>query len=532
MSTVFLSQKRKYLYHRIWIPKALRHFFNGREEVWRSLRTSDKEEARCRAHQLDSQAKRVFFTLRRYGHSMTPEQLDSLVARWLDARLEQAEDYRASMRLISEDQRYGAWHVLHDQMEDAGDALVSNDFRKIELEADELLKAAGLPPLDHDSAEYGRLCRRLLRAEMDYAQIEMQRWDGVYKDLPSKVPSTLVPTQTDATSGPPAKLFSEVVKMYHKENPPRSPRSQHQTLAEFSTFLKVIGGDKPINYITKAECRKYKENLRDERQNKPSTIAKWLAVLSGVFRWAERQGFISENASPVKGLLLTKKEARVGSTHYREFTDEELMLTFGTEEFRAQKEAHPERYWICLLMLFQVCRRKEPSQLNVADLFEEDGLPCLHFKHDGKEQTTKTDSSVRKVPIHPALIQLGFMDYVKVIKDAGHLYLFPQLVRGKKPTLGDAVGKWFARLKKKNGLHDPLLTLYSTRHTGITRLSNIGVPDKIRMMITGHASQGIHGQVYDRRERVPMKLLKEGLEKLRYDEVLQALNDDQREEAA
>src|SRR6478752_1194032 len=156
MSTVFLSRKRKSLYHRIWIPKALRHFFQGRQEVWRSLKTTDKEEARFHAHQLDSGAKRVFFMLRRYGHSMTPEQLDTLVARWLDARLEQAEDYRASLRPISEDQRYGAWHVLHDQMEDAGDALLSNDFREIKLEADELLKAADLPPLDHDSVEYGR----------------------------------------------------------------------------------------------------------------------------------------------------------------------------------------------------------------------------------------------------------------------------------------------------------------------------------------------------------------------------------------
>lgn len=52
------------------------------------------------------------------------------------------------------------------------------------------------------------------------------------------------------------------------------------------------------------------------------------------------------------------------------------------------------------------------------------------------------------------------------------------------------------------------------------------------MMITGHASQGIHGKVYDQRERVPMKLLQEGLEKLRYDEVLQALTNSHREEAA
>ncbi len=213
--------------------------------------------------------------------------------------------------------------ILHDQMEDAAGDLLSNDFRRTEKEAEELLKAAGLPPLDHDSMEFGRLCRRLLRAKLDYAQIEMERWEGSYRDLPSGLPRA---TQSEASANlvaKPSKLFSEVVKMYHKENPPRSPRSQHQTLAEFSTFLKVIGGDKPINHIKKADCRKYKENLRDERQNKPATISKWLAVLSGVFRWAERQDFIPENSNPVKGFLLTKKQAREGSEHYREFTDDE-----------------------------------------------------------------------------------------------------------------------------------------------------------------------------------------------------------------
>ncbi len=254
MSTVFVSRNRKYLYHRIWIPKALRHFFNGREEVWRSLKTSDKEEARFRAHQLDSQAKGVFFTLRRHGHLRTPEQIENLVARWLDARLEQAEDYRASLRPISDEQRNGAWHVLHDQLEEAAGDLLSNDFRRIEHEADELLKSAGLAPLDHDSAEYGRLCRRLLRAKQDYAHTELERWEGMYKDQPLSLPRArpaVTPTRADLTNGPPSKLFSEVVKMYHKENPPRSPRSLHQTQSEFKTFLNVIGGDKPINHISK-----------------------------------------------------------------------------------------------------------------------------------------------------------------------------------------------------------------------------------------------------------------------------------------
>ena len=192
---------------------------------------------------------------------MTPEQIESLVARWLDTRLEAAEDFRASIRHISDDQRDGAFLILHDQLEDAAGDLLSNDFRRIEQEADELLKPTGLAPLDHDSAEYGRLCRRLLRAKQDYARIEMERWDGLYHDLPPAASSNGAISHVPKPAAPASKLFSEVVKMYHKENPPRSPRSLQQTQSEFKTFLKVIGGDKPINHITKADCRKYKENL-------------------------------------------------------------------------------------------------------------------------------------------------------------------------------------------------------------------------------------------------------------------------------
>jgi integrase len=530
MSTSFLSYNRKSFYHRITIPLVLRPYFRGRREVWRSLRTRDKAEARYRAQQLESHAQRVFWTLKRSGHLMDQETVERIVAQWLEIRLEAAEDFRAELRPISDDQRTGAGLVLHDQLEEAYGDLLSNDFRRIEKEADELLASAGLPLLDHDSVEFGRLCRRLLRAKQDFIRIEMDRWEGVYKDRPASLAHTTmkaspaVALDNPSSLATPSKLFSEVVTAYHKENKPRSPRSKQQTLAEFQTFLKIIGGDKPINHITKADCRKYKENLIDARQNKPATVSKWLSVLSGVFRWAERQDFIPENSNPVKSLLLTKKQAREGAESYREFTDQELMLTFGSEEFRAQKTSHPERYWICLLMLFQVCRRQEPAQLKLEDIMEEEGTPYIYFKHDGKDQTTKTESSVRKVPVHYALIHLGFLEYLKGIKAQGHTYLFPQLTRGKAAPSGDAVGKWFARLKKRKGLNDPRLALYSTRHTGITRLSNIGVPEKIRMMITGHASQGIHGKIYDQRERVPMKLLQDGLEKLQYSEIMKRLS--------
>jgi hypothetical protein len=42
-------------------------------------------------------------------------------------------------------------------------------------------------------------------------------------------------------------------------------------------------------------------------------------------------------------------------------------------------------------------------------------------------------------------------------------------------------------------------------------------------MLAGHAAQGVHDQVYVHREALPLKLLKDGLEQMRYDDVVKRL---------
>jgi hypothetical protein len=42
-------------------------------------------------------------------------------------------------------------------------------------------------------------------------------------------------------------------------------------------------------------------------------------------------------------------------------------------------------------------------------------------------------------------------------------------------------------------------------------------------MLAGHAAQGVHDQVYVHREALPLKMLAEGLEKLRYEDVVKTL---------
>ena len=91
---------------------------------------------------------------------MSNEQREALVSHWLEVELDEAEDARTLAGSLSDDYREGAWHVLSDQLDEAHEALVTNNWRKVEREADALLQAAGLPAHDHAGAEFGRLCRR------------------------------------------------------------------------------------------------------------------------------------------------------------------------------------------------------------------------------------------------------------------------------------------------------------------------------------------------------------------------------------
>ena len=47
--------------------------------------------------------------------------------------------------------------------------MIRNDYRRIEQHATALLQVAGLPALDRNGAEFGRLCRRLLQALFNWA---------------------------------------------------------------------------------------------------------------------------------------------------------------------------------------------------------------------------------------------------------------------------------------------------------------------------------------------------------------------------
>ena len=198
-------------------------------------------------------------------------------------------------------------------------------------------------------------------------------------------------------------------------------------------------------------------------------------------------------------------------------------MIFGSPKFRSQRTQHPAHYWVLLICLFTACRREEAAQLFVADILEEDGIPYINITDEGAGQSLKTKDSKRRIPVHESLLKLGFMDYVQKVKTAGHTRLFYQVSKGRN-TYADAAGKLFSRLVRKLGITDSALVLHSLRHGGHTKLTDAGCPPDIARMLTGHSENDVHGKVYLHGENIRLSVLRDGLNKLRYDDVVKALS--------
>lgn len=479
------------------IPKRLRPYFEGRREVWRSLSTGDRAEAECRSVAWQAHGKRLFHTLQRHGDRMTKHQVDALISRWLEDALDEAEDERAMQGRISEAQREDSQLGLSELFDGAREALADGDYRTVTKEAGELLRVASLPAFVVVSSEP--------RSSMHKPKL-----------IGGTVNTGTSTYEAAVTSLP----FSDVMEKYLASSP-RPPRTANPLRAEFLRFMETLGGDRPRGSISRADVVRYKERLQAKKQS-PLTLIKHLSGLDALFKWAEVHAY-TPAASPVKGLVPSKRQAKKQALKRQPFTDDELLPVLSSQEFLRQRMERSERYWLVLLLLFQICRREEAAQLYLKDIGEVDGVPFIQITADEKDQSLKNEGSKRRVPIHSSLIQLGFMQYVNSIRKARHQRLFPQLKSKGNNGYGDPVGKWFGRLVSSLGLTDPRLVIHSLRHGGITKLHSAAVPVNIVETLVGHSAGNVHEQ-YVHKELISMKTLRDGLEKLRYEEVLQALS--------
>lgn len=199
----------------------------------------------------------------------------------------------------------------------------------------------------------------------------------------------------------------------------------------------------------------------------------------------------------VSGIKYRGKGADKGDKKQRAMERDELKRLFEGAEMQhiANDKKQQGKYWLCHVGLLTGARVNEVCQLNPqCDIIETDGIWIFQFTKESEgdsriSKSIKNKSSCRLVPIHSKLIELGFLDYWKSVKAAGHKLIFPEF----KPSKGRAAGsaeKWFRQHLRDIGLRDEtrgarLVGFHAFRSTLMNRASK-----KLRIedieAITGH----------------------------------------------
>lgn len=234
-------------------------------------------------------------------------------------------------------------------------------------------------------------------------------------------------------------------------------------------LLQVIG-DIDIASITHQDGRRFVEVLKKLPVNRsksfptlmvnqlielenvqllsPKTISKHMERVSALFNWAIKQGYLHQNV--FRGKL--EIDRRIKAVE-RYFTAAELDLILGhslkTESIESNK---PERYWITLLSAYSGARLNEVCQLKVSDISKTDGIWTMNINDDSDDKSIKTKSGNRMIPLHPKLLNLGFLNYLNQIKNQNQEKLFPQLKKMRSTRYGTLISRWFGRYLKKLGI--------------------------------------------------------------------------------
>ncbi|MDP6303987.1 MAG: site-specific integrase, partial [Candidatus Nitrosopelagicus sp.] len=237
-------------------------------------------------------------------------------------------------------------------------------------------------------------------------------------------------------------------------------------------------------------------NLSQKETQTPQNINKRLSKLSVFGNWGVRQGLLLTN--PFSGMkFLVKKQPN----RRQPFTTDDLKKILKPETYLnwTINFEHPYKihkvnnklpyYWVFLLGIFSGMRTNEMCQLRLSDLKKVDKIWFM-FVEDSENTKVKTESSIRKIPLHPQLIELGFIDYVGNLRKKKKTRVFWELredrdgfaskvSRHYNEKFLPAIGVWEKHKK----------VLYCTRHTFINKLYSEKVDENVIKTLVGHEKE-------------------------------------------
>jgi integrase len=546
-----LSRIGQSYYLRITVPHDLRRCV-GCREVKRSLGTTSTQEALHQVKPMSEAVWALFRLMRRKPQAMVDPQrvkqlIDRVVRDRFKADLHWYEQFRLERGAVPAAQLEGELQDAEERLERLKGELARGDFQTQANIASFVKTYYGEEDarLVDEPGVLDKLCREVQKARITEAQIELERAKGNYDNQFDEFSNTLIesvkePAGRQASGNPPAgetHTLGELRDKYlreHETGGKWSEKTKVTVRGVFDELTEVLGEQTPVTAIRRSDIVGFRETVQKLPANRTKgrykgksiesilgmpdvepmgyySVRTRLTWTSGFFRWCVEQDYMQKNPAD---RLVPPKPNRPQSDERDPFNRADLeRLILALAARRAEKPRRPEQFWIPLIALYSGMRLNEICQLYCNDVKQVEGVWCLDVNQSTKDKRLKSPAAARTVPVHPKLIELGFLDYIKAMQAKGEKRLWPNL-KLQRDGYGQAFSKWFADFNDKNVVNDPKKVFHSFRHTVANTLKQAGVQESTIAELIGHENESITTGRYG-------KLLKPGplldaIEKLDY----------------
>ncbi len=500
-----------------------------------SLRTSDASTARIRQAKAAAYVEEIFAGLRTDPTALLDDHMEAGLAAPVSLTNRQATALSASLysswangeereRKIAmvhtpdgwvrdddgdewgeEEAGFAATVAYFDRLKEVG--TVEDLDRELGPLADRLLQDKGIASIDRPSRQ--RLLIAIWTALRDAMEVRRRNASGDYTPdsnagrFPEWAPPDGQGEHHQRTTGPKSpiavSLMGLVADWWAESEAAGMKPSTHESYRNTMTKLVAFLGHDNAERVTPDDIVRFKNHrltTPHPRTGQPASARTVkdtdLAGLKSVFGWAVRNRKLGSN--PATGITIRLGKPK--QVRQKGFTEDEVKALLSAcaslEVGRDRPETYAAKRWIPWLLAYTGARVGEIAQLRKMDVQETGDHWSISIT---PEAGTVKGNVQRLVPLHPHLVELGFLDFVASAPD-GHLFLRPNKCTGD--VLGPLKGvknrvREFVRIYVPDRNVQPN---HAWRHLFITRSREADVDQELRRMITGHSGEGVDEKVY------------------------------------
>ena len=533
-------------YFRSIIPKDLRKNFGGRDEFRLSLRYVINGDTKILCLKLKEITDKLFTEIREGMENLSLDDIKEILRIEVRKQIKHTQHYYLGTNVFDEEQTIQSLEIVSSRETKMKEELYGENIKEYEKELDKKLDGI-LSSLDIEietnSINYKNLRRQFIQLYLlrfDWIRTLIKETgkfdeDDFRREVDTKLGMSLFPdlqTQTDlpqshsvGSTTPHNSLqstpISKGLDLFIGEKEDIRDKTEDE-IRNSVKFLTECFGDIPIGDITKQKSNIIKSHIKNFPKNRTknpkyrdkdfhslmkmkipqkdiihlTTINKHLGHLSSFMIWCVNNGYSNQN--PFTGMKIKQKKS--ARDERNRFTEQELKEIFTKRNYLEYTKPSKDRYcwyWAPLILITSGLRANEICALYLDNIRQIKGNHrekrwCFDIKEEinRPDKRLKNTASRRIIPIHDIILDLGFIDFLNLIKkETARKRLFEELTYSEGTYAKSISRFWNNRYLPILGLKTPKTGLHSLRHTVIDHLKQKGVEPHFINELVGH-SQG------------------------------------------